>query len=159
MSTLTYRDVVEVLNLLKEAPHCASLDVEIGDLKFSMRRAGAEQGAAQAAPAASAPPAAAAPAPSQASPAGPAKAVAAAAQGTFIRAPLLGTFYRTPEPNAPPCVKVGDVVGPKDTVGLIEVMKLYTPVEAGVAGRVAEVLAESGALVEYDQPLFRVEPV
>jgi acetyl-CoA carboxylase biotin carboxyl carrier protein len=157
MSTLTYRDVVEVLNLLKESPHCASLDVEIGDLKFSMRRAGVEQ-PAQAAQPASAPPLAA-PAASFAATPAPAKTAAPSAEGSFIRAPLLGTFYRTPEPTAPPCVKVGDIVGPKDTVGLIEVMKLYTPVEAGVSGRIVEILAESGTLVEYDQPLFRIEPV
>jgi acetyl-CoA carboxylase biotin carboxyl carrier protein len=153
MSTLTYRDVVDVLNLLKESPHCASLDLELGDLKFSMRREACGQTSAAAAPAMK---------PAQSAPLTPAVPTAAkpfaGAEGTFIRAPLLGTFYRTLEPSAPPCVKVGDIVGPNDTVGLIEVMKLYTAIEAGVAGRIVEILAETGALVEYDQPLFRIEP-
>jgi acetyl-CoA carboxylase biotin carboxyl carrier protein len=154
MSTLTYRDVVDVLNLLKESPHCASLDLELGDLKFSMRREAGSRASAAASPAMKPPQSAAVtqpPVPLAAKP-------VAGAEGTFIRAPLLGTFYRTLEPNAPPCVKVGDIVGPNDTVGLIEVMKLYTAIEAGVAGRIVEILAETGALVEYDQPLFRIEP-
>ncbi len=155
MSSLTYRDVVEVLNLLKETPHCASMDLEIGDLKFSMRREGAERAAA---PLATLTTVAAVPAATlvQSAPAAKPKA---ATEGDFIRAPLLGTFYSALEPSAPPCVKVGDIVKPEDTVGLIEVMKLYTSIQAGAAGRIVEILADSGELVEYDQPLFRIEPV
>ena len=152
MSSLTYRDVVEVLNLLKETPHCASMDLEIGDLKFSMRREGAERAAAPLATVAAAPAAT----PMQGAPAAKPKATL---EGDFIRAPLLGTFFRALEPSAPPCVKVGDIVKPEDTVGLIEVMKLYTSIQAGAAGRIVEILADSGELVEYDQPLFRIEPV
>lgn len=153
MTPLTYRDVVEVLNLLKETPHCASMDLEIGDLKFSMRREGSVSAAAPAVPIAAF---SAAATPAQGTPAAKLKVPA---EGDFIRAPLLGTFYRTLEPSGPPCVKMGDIVKADDTVGLIEVMKLYTAIQAGAAGRISEILADSGELVEYDQPLFRIEPV
>lgn len=154
MTPLTYRDVVEVLNLLKETPHCASMDLEIGDLKFSVRREGSERAAAPAVPIVALSSAAATP--TQGTPAAKPKALP---EGDFIRALLLGTFYRALEPSAPPCVKVGDIVKADDTVGLIEVMKLYTAIQAGAAGRIVEILADSGELVEYDQPLFRIEPV
>ena len=72
---------------------------------------------------------------------------------------MLGTFYRALEPSAPPCIKVGDIIAADDTIGLIEVMKLFSPVAAGIAGRVVEVLVENGVLVEHNQPLVRVEPV
>jgi acetyl-CoA carboxylase biotin carboxyl carrier protein len=74
-----------------------------------------------------------------------------------IKAPMLGTFYRTPKPGAPPFVEVGAMVGKDDPVGIIEVMKLFNTVKAGVQGRVAQICAEQGQLVEYQQILFLVE--
>ena len=76
-----------------------------------------------------------------------------------VRAPNLGTFYRAPKPGAPPYVAVGQKVEAATEVCLIEVMKLFTSVRAGVAGTVREVLAEDAQLVEFDQPLFLIEPV
>jgi len=73
-----------------------------------------------------------------------------------IEAPMLGTFYRAPSPGAPPFVEVGASVEPDTVVCLIEVMKMMNPVNAGVAGTIAEVCAENAALVEYGAPLFRV---
>lgn len=75
-----------------------------------------------------------------------------------VRAPNLGTFYRAPKPGAPPYVAVGQKVEAATEVCLIEVMKLFTSVRAGVAGTVREVLAEDAQLVEFDQPLFLIEP-
>ena len=75
-----------------------------------------------------------------------------------VRAPNLGLFYRSPKPGAPPYVQVGEEVSENTEVCLIEVMKLFTPVVAGVNGTVRSVCVEDGALVEYDQPLFHVEP-
>ncbi len=74
-----------------------------------------------------------------------------------IRAPMLGTFYRTPKPGAPPFVEVGQMVTEEDPVGIIEVMKLFTTVKAGLRGRVARVCVEQGQMVEFQQPLFLVE--
>jgi acetyl-CoA carboxylase biotin carboxyl carrier protein len=74
-----------------------------------------------------------------------------------VRAPMLGTFYRTPKPGAPPFVEVGAVVEPDDPVGIIEVMKLFNTVKAGVQGRIVRICAEQGQLVEYQQVLFLLE--
>lgn len=73
-----------------------------------------------------------------------------------IKASTLGTFYRAPSPGAPPFVKVGDRVAAGQTVGIVEVMKLFNTVEADVAGVVVAIHAEDGTLVEYDQPLITV---
>jgi acetyl-CoA carboxylase biotin carboxyl carrier protein len=73
-----------------------------------------------------------------------------------IEAPMLGTFYRTESPAHPPFVEVGDRVEPGSVVCLIEVMKLMNHIQAGVSGTIVEVLAQSGELVEFGQPLFRV---
>lgn len=77
---------------------------------------------------------------------------------TVVRAPNLGLFYRSPKPGAPPYVQIGEEVGEDTEVCLIEVMKLFTPVVAGVNGILRRVCVEDGALVEFDQPLFYVEP-
>ena len=74
-----------------------------------------------------------------------------------IKAPMLGTFYLTPKPGAPPFVEVGAKVDKDDPVCIIEVMKLFNTVKAGVQGRIAQICAEQGQLVEYQQVLFLVE--
>lgn len=94
----------------------------------------------------------------------PAPAAAAASTGgvpegaVLVGAPYLGTFYRSPKPGSPPYVEVGDMVGAESELCLVEVMKLFTAVRAGVAGRVVGVLANDGELVSADQPLFAVMP-
>ncbi len=76
-----------------------------------------------------------------------------------IKAPMLGTFYRTPKPGAPPYVEVGSVVNEDDPVGIIEVMKLFNTVKAGVRGQIVQVCAEQGQMVEFQQTLFLVEEI
>lgn len=75
-----------------------------------------------------------------------------------VRAPNLGTFYRSPKPGAEPYVSIGQEVAAETEICLIEVMKLFTPVRAGMAGIVREILAADSQLVEFDQPLFLIEP-
>jgi acetyl-CoA carboxylase biotin carboxyl carrier protein len=75
-----------------------------------------------------------------------------------VRAPNLGTFYRAPKPGAPPYVSIGQKVDANTEVCLIEVMKLFTSVLAGVDGIVRQVLVKDSELVEYDQLLFLIEP-
>jgi acetyl-CoA carboxylase biotin carboxyl carrier protein len=75
-----------------------------------------------------------------------------------VRAPNLGTFYRAPKPGAPPYVSIGQKVAPETELCLIEVMKLFTSVTSGVGGTVQEILAEDSQLVEFDQPLFLIDP-
>ena len=76
-----------------------------------------------------------------------------------IKAPMLGTFYKAPKPGAPPFVEVGQLVGKDDTVCIIEVMKLFNTVKAGVRGRIVEILVEDAEMVEYQQTLFLVEEI
>ncbi|WP_018219504.1 acetyl-CoA carboxylase biotin carboxyl carrier protein [Salinispora pacifica] len=76
-----------------------------------------------------------------------------------VRSPIVGTFYRAPEPGAAPFVAVGDRVHPGQVVGIVEAMKLMNEVTADRAGRIAEVLVDDGQPVEYDQPLLAVDPV
>ncbi len=87
------------------------------------------------------------------------RTTASAREGlTAIRAANVGTFFRTPKPGEAPYVEVGDPVTPDTEVCLIEVMKLFTPQQAGVTGIIREVCIEDAQMVEYDQPLFYVEP-
>jgi acetyl-CoA carboxylase biotin carboxyl carrier protein len=84
---------------------------------------------------------------------------AAASDGArTIEAPMLGTFYRAEAPGAAPFVDVGTEVDPGTVVCLIEVMKMMNSIQAGVAGKIVEICAENAQLVEYGDPLFRVEP-
>ena len=75
-----------------------------------------------------------------------------------IKAPLLGIFYRRPQPGSPPYVEVGSLVDENTTVALMEVMKLFNPVRAGVMGRIHKICIEDGEPVEYNQVLFLLKP-
>ncbi|MBV6647026.1 MAG: acetyl-CoA carboxylase biotin carboxyl carrier protein [Cyclobacteriaceae bacterium] len=75
-----------------------------------------------------------------------------------IKSPMIGTFYRTPNPDSPVFVQVGDKVGQGDTVCIIEAMKLFNEIESDVSGKIVKVLVDNATPVEYDQPLFLVDP-
>ena len=75
-----------------------------------------------------------------------------------IEAPMVGTFYRAPAPDADPFVDVGSQIGEGDTLCIIEAMKLMNEIEADTNGEIVEILVEDGESVEYGQPLFVVEP-
>lgn len=110
-----------------------------------------------AVPAAVAAPAPAAPAP--AAPAAPAAPTAEAKGNTIeIRSPMIGTFYRSPSPDKPAFVEVGAVIKPGNTVCVIEAMKLFNEIESEISGTIVKVLVNDSTPVEYDQPLFLVEP-
>jgi acetyl-CoA carboxylase biotin carboxyl carrier protein len=76
-----------------------------------------------------------------------------------VTAPMIGTFYRAPEPGAAPFVEIGTEVAPDDTVCIVEVMKLMNGVRAGCRGRVAKICVENATLVEYGQTLVLIEPM
>ena len=76
-----------------------------------------------------------------------------------VEAPMVGTFYRAPKPDAPPFVVEGDVVKEGQVLCIVEAMKLMNEIEAKVAGRIVKVVAENGQPVEFGQPLFLVEPL
>jgi len=75
-----------------------------------------------------------------------------------IRAPMVGTFYRAPAPDADPYIKVGDFISPGQVLCIIEAMKLMNEIEAECSGRIVEILGENTKPVEYNQLLFLVEP-
>lgn len=100
-------------------------------------------------------------APETAAPTPPADAPAAeeAASNTIvIKSPMIGTFYRSPSPDKPPFVGIGDNVKSGDVVCIIEAMKLFNEIESEVSGKIVKVLVDDATPVEYDQPLFLVEP-
>lgn len=79
-------------------------------------------------------------------------------EALFVTSPMVGTFYRSPEPGAAPFVDVGDSVVPGQTVAIVEAMKLFNPIASEHAGVIAAVLAQNGEPVEFDQPLLRIVP-
>jgi acetyl-CoA carboxylase biotin carboxyl carrier protein len=155
---LSYDDVQNILKII-DASSLEELMLEIGDLKLVVRkRAGRAEATlvpprelAQMSQTMAAPPA---PAPRESARGRP------AAEGEFeLKAPMVGTFYRAPRPGAPPFVEVGGVVGPDDVVCIIEVMKLMNSITTGGRGRIVDILAENGQLVEYGQLLMIVAPL
>ncbi len=75
-----------------------------------------------------------------------------------IKSPIIGTFYRKPSPDKDLFVKVGDTINAGDTVCIIEAMKLFNEVESEVSGKIVKVLVDDSSPVEFDQPLFLVDP-
>jgi len=76
-----------------------------------------------------------------------------------VEAPMVGTFYRSPKPDAPPFVAEGDVVKEGQVICIVEAMKLMNEIESKMAGRIAKIVVENGQPVEFGQPLFLVEPL
>jgi acetyl-CoA carboxylase biotin carboxyl carrier protein len=156
---LTNEDVERILRIVDESGY-DEVRIEQGDLKVYLRRKGVQaaesfQPAARVRPEevpASAPAAAAATERRE-------KAAAEIPEGLVaVRAPMLGTFYRASSPGAAPFAEEGGMVSADATVCLIEVMKLFNTLKAGVAGRVVRFLVENGTMVEYDQPLLLIDP-
>ncbi len=133
-----------------------AIDLVNDETKIRLRRRTGEVvfAAPSPAPPASTP---APPQPSQAPPAASPSSPPASAPGTTIDSPMVGTFYSSPAPDAPPFIEVGATVRAETTVCVIEAMKVFTDIPAGVSGRIVEVLVKNGQPVEFGQPLFRVE--
>ena len=75
-----------------------------------------------------------------------------------IKSPMIGTFYRSPHPEAAPFVKEGDIIACGTKLCIIEAMKLYNEIESEVAGKIVKILLDDVSPIEYDQPLFLVDP-
>jgi len=164
--SLTAADVAEILRLLEQSSF-DELNLEINGMKLSLKRgstataAGVPVDAARAAAsdvssAARADGAHGGSPNSAATRAAPARVAPSDPNVHDVPSPLLGTFYRSPKPGAPPFVEVGSAVTEETIVGIIEVMKLMNTVRAGARGTVAEILPADGTLVEYDQTLLRI---
>jgi acetyl-CoA carboxylase biotin carboxyl carrier protein len=149
------RAIRHLVRLMKKYDLTA-IDFKEGPTQIRLRRRGPEAPVSyQPAPASYLPP------PQQAqTPAATATAPAAPAapKGVVIESPMVGTFYSSSSPESPPYVNVGSTVRPDSTVCIIEAMKVFTDIPAGVAGTIAEILVKSGQTVEFGQPLFRLAP-
>ena len=169
---LTQEDIVEIIKLFEQSKFDVC-QLEIGDLKLTLSNDSRLQGRA---------PAPAAAATIQSKPALPSSAATSAPQslpaqaisapGSVVQqpasaqaeglvaivAPIIGTFYEAPEPGAKRFVDVGSLVEEDTTVGLIEVMKVFNAVTAGVGGRVERILVKNEQFVDYGQSLFMLRP-
>lgn len=158
---LTQDDVISILKLIDQAP-LGRFSLQTGDFKLEFAKGVAAAPAPAASPVPpSGPTAAPIPAPPAAAVPSPTPPPSAAAEPGLqaISAPLLGLFYRRADPSSPPYVEEGSIVDEDTTVALIEVMKLFNPVKAGVKGRIRRICVENAQLVEYGQELFLVEPL
>jgi acetyl-CoA carboxylase biotin carboxyl carrier protein len=154
---LTHEDVKKILEIIDRTEHLGEVELVFGEFRLHVRRgnAGADSSSSPARVDTPALPVEA-PKPSM-RPAG--RTEQSLADGEVaIRAPMLGTFYRAPAPGQPPFVEAGQRVKADDTICLIEVMKLFNSIRAGVDGVVRSILAENGGLVEYNQMLFVIAP-
>ncbi len=168
---LTYDDLLQIVELIKSAEAFSEFHLKIGEIELDLRKANpATARAAEASPetvvdrtsspspaAPTIPAPAAAPAPRQ--PARAARTPVDIPTGSVvIRSPMVGTFYRRPEPTARPFVEIGDAVDEDTTVCIIEVMKLMNSIPAGCKGRVTHILVEDGEPVGAGQQLIVIDP-
>ncbi len=169
---MNQKEIKELIEFLVEKD-IAEFELERGDMKVRIKRGPLEHAAPEtrylAVPPAPSPVAAlvttppvAHPAPAPAAAAAPAPAAATAAtEGEeaglhIIRSPIVGTFYESPSPGAPPFAKVGDAVSVGQVLCIIEAMKLMNEIESDFAGEVGKVFVSNGQPVEYGQPLFGI---
>ena len=153
--SLSYKEVAEILKII-DASSCEEVVLELENTRLVVRRGGSPDETTGPAPKADR----ATPSLEKQAPSSPGKAATKDSPSTgddndiIIKSPMAGTFYSRPSPDEAAFVSEGAKVTPGDTLCLIEVMKLYTTIEATAAGVVESVLAEDGNLVEFDQPLF-----
>ena len=154
------RKIKKLIDLLEES-NLAEIEIKEGEESVRLARV-PKGGLIAAAPApvmhhvAPAAPAPAMPmnSPVEAATGGSAKAGAELPPGHVVRAPMVGTYYASPAPDKPAFVSVGQAVKAGETLGIIEAMKMFNPIEADVSGTVVAIKCESGQPVEFDQPLF-----
>jgi acetyl-CoA carboxylase biotin carboxyl carrier protein len=149
------RKVRKFIELMNEHD-LSEIDLKQGDQRIRLRR-GPETITMAAMPTT-----ASAPISSSASAAGggerkSAEAAADDSKASYIRSPMVGTFYSAANPESPAFAKVGDQVGPETTVCIIEAMKVFNEIPAECTGKIAAVLAKNGDAIEFNQPLFRIE--
>jgi acetyl-CoA carboxylase biotin carboxyl carrier protein len=159
---LSEDEVQKILRVIDELDY-GEIRIELGDLKLHVVKSASGESRLATPPAQSVPspgaPSIGTPAPPQPV-TGPRETVPdSSAALHLVRAPTAGVFYIAPSPGAAPFVRPGQSVVPTDTVCLLEVMKLFQSIDAGVAGRIAEILAGNGQAVTASQPLLSIEPL
>jgi len=159
-------DLKEIQNLIKFVAKSGASEVklEMDDVKITIKTGGEETTIVQQMPMASAPmmqqaaPVAAAPAPITETSAVPAPAASEDSKYVTIKSPIIGTFYRKPSPDKPVFVEVGTDIKEGDVLCVIEAMKLFNEIESEISGKIVKVLVDDSSPVEFDQPLFLVDP-
>lgn len=152
------KEIKELIDFISESG-LEEVNIETSEVKLKVKRSQNVIAAGSVAM----PQVAAAPAPAPALPspaeAAPKKAADSGDSNAIaIKSPMIGTFYKSPNPETAPFIKVGDVVKPGDTVCIIEAMKLFNEVESEVSGKIIKILVDDAEPVEFDQPLFLVDP-
>jgi len=153
------KEIQDLISFISESG-LNEVNIETADIKLSIRKdADIQQTIVESAQAAApvAAPVAAAPAPTSSAETSTSEP-APSAGSLEIKSPMIGTFYRSPNPDSPPFLKVGDKVTKGQAVCVVEAMKLFNEIESEVSGTVVKVLVEDASPVEYDQPLFLVDP-
>ena len=153
---LTEDDVIEILDLFEKSKF-DFLQLQHGERKITVSKGGYAPPAEPAAPMSTPQPVAAAP-PSVNQAAAAAPAPAASEALVPVTAPMVGKFYSAASPSDPPYVEVGTQVAAGATVGLIEVMKVFTSIKTEIAGTIEQILVSSGDFVEFGQPLYLIRP-
>ncbi len=153
---MNLKEIKEIVNMMQENG-LAEIELEKQGLKLKLKKHNGnivvQEQSPVSAPIQSAPVQAIQSSGEASSPAQP----TAAANETLVRSPMVGTFYLTPSPDQPPYVNVGSSIKNDDVLCIIEAMKLMNEIKSDISGKIVEVLVESGAPVEFDQPLFRVQ--
>jgi acetyl-CoA carboxylase biotin carboxyl carrier protein len=158
---LGFDDVADIVRMI-DGSSCDEFILETNEFKLVLRRRGApvvgdQSHTAQASLTRAAPPLIAAPKGTATGKTASSLGEVPGAKGAEVRSPMVGTFYRAPSPGAPNFVEVGSLVKKGDPLCIIEVMKLFTTIQAEFSGRVAQVGAENNELVEYGRLLFVIE--
>ncbi len=157
-SIMDLKDIKSIVDLMKKNA-LSEFEMEEGDFKIKLKRdAVGKPRKGEAMVMQEAPMVLPAAAPVLAPAAAPVLAAAPAPEGTEVKSPMIGTFYRKPSPDAEPFVEVGAKVGADTVVCIIEAMKVMNEIKAEVKGTIIEVLMEEGKPVEYGQALFRIDP-
>jgi len=153
-------NIKEIKNLIDHVAKSGlqEVDIETEQIKIAIKRSAEGSGVtlSNLAPLPSAAPAAPVAAPQAA--AAPSPAAPAASKGEPITSPMIGTFYNAPNPESEPFVGIGTKVSKGDTLCIIEAMKLFNEIEAEVSGTIVEILVDNASPVEFDQPLFTIDP-
>ena len=149
------RKIKKLIDLLEES-NLAEIEIKEGEESVRLARVTSTSHVVSAPQVHAAPPAQPMPmqSPVQAATGAAPKTAPDLPDGDVVRSPMVGTFYASPSPDKPPFVSVGQAVKAGETLGIIEAMKMFNPIEAEVSGTVLKILIESGQPVEFDQPLF-----
>jgi acetyl-CoA carboxylase biotin carboxyl carrier protein len=158
---MSTQDIQQLIDFIAKSG-LDEVKIETNELKINVKRSATQTVVAASAPAqlpAPAPVAPPAPAAAPAAPVAPVAEAAPASNHVTIKSPMIGTFYRSANPESPMFAEVGTEIKPGKVVCIIEAMKLFNEIEAEISGRIVKVLVENATPVEYDQPLFIVEPI